>query len=400
MPRWRWQIGGIVLERELAMAHGSAGSGRRPPAARGRPAGAARADAALHLAQRPRRAPRERRTGDRAGRRRLRLRAGAYRVAGAGWQAGGEWYRDVRAREEAARGLSDREDLWAAGTFAAELEPGDCHEVTAAAAPFDGTASRGDRDRRSGAGPRGRARRRRERRGRRAARARRRPVRDHHLRPPDRGRRLPVVRRVVARPDDLLRGPLPRDRSRRRGPRGAAHVGCDRVRGDAREHRRHRLARVQHRRRHALVRPRGRPSRVRHRRRRPRERARAGAGADRPAPRRRHALRHRRRPGRRAAAPGRRRLGADVDGRPRRRRAGHAARGQAGRGERAVAPRARRRGAERVVGAARPGRGVVRGTLRPRRTEAACSTSSTGRAGTTRRCGRTSCSPCRCRDRR
>ena len=44
----------------------------------------------------------------------------------------------MRAREEAARGLNDREDLWAAGTFAAELEPGACHEVTAAAAPFGG----------------------------------------------------------------------------------------------------------------------------------------------------------------------------------------------------------------------------------------------------------------------
>jgi glycogen debranching enzyme len=62
----------------------------------------------------------------------------AYRVCGAGWEPGGAWYRDVRAREEAARGLGDREDLWAAGTFATDLEPGACHEVTAAAAPFDG----------------------------------------------------------------------------------------------------------------------------------------------------------------------------------------------------------------------------------------------------------------------
>ena len=33
---------------------------------------------------------------------------GAYRVAGAGWTPGGEWYCGVRAREEAARGLNDR----------------------------------------------------------------------------------------------------------------------------------------------------------------------------------------------------------------------------------------------------------------------------------------------------
>src|SRR5262249_55171986 len=61
---------------------------------------------------------------------------GAFRVAGAGWTWGGEWYRGVRAREEAARGLNDVEDVWAAGTFAAELSPGDSHEVTAGAAPF------------------------------------------------------------------------------------------------------------------------------------------------------------------------------------------------------------------------------------------------------------------------
>ena len=61
---------------------------------------------------------------------------GAFRVAGEGWTAGGEWYRGVRAREEAARGLNDREDVWAAGSFRVELRPGDAHEVTAAAAPF------------------------------------------------------------------------------------------------------------------------------------------------------------------------------------------------------------------------------------------------------------------------
>jgi predicted glycogen debranching enzyme len=63
----------------------------------------------------------------------------AFRVAGEGWTHGGEWYLGVRAREEAARGLNDREDVWAAGTFTACLTPGEIHEVTAAAAPFDGT---------------------------------------------------------------------------------------------------------------------------------------------------------------------------------------------------------------------------------------------------------------------
>ena len=66
----------------------------------------------------------------------------AFRVAGAGWEPGGDWYRGVRAREEAARGLNDGEDVWAAGTFAVDLAPGETHEVTAAAAPFDGAARR------------------------------------------------------------------------------------------------------------------------------------------------------------------------------------------------------------------------------------------------------------------
>jgi glycogen debranching enzyme len=44
----------------------------------------------------------------------------------------------VRAREEAARGLNDREDLWAAGAFAVELRAGDTHDVTAAAGPEGG----------------------------------------------------------------------------------------------------------------------------------------------------------------------------------------------------------------------------------------------------------------------
>src|SRR5262249_5628361 len=66
----------------------------------------------------------------------------AYRVAGEGFEPGGEWYRGVRAREEAARGLNDREDVWAAGTFKAELQPGGYHEVIASAAPLAGELRR------------------------------------------------------------------------------------------------------------------------------------------------------------------------------------------------------------------------------------------------------------------
>ncbi len=138
VPRWRWQIGEILVERELAMSHGRPAVGvvhrllraDRPVRleltplctwrsvhgerfANGSPAVASTADGFVF--------------------------EGAYRVAGPGWAAGGEWYRGIRAREEAARGLNDREDVWAAGTFAVDLTPGERHELTAAAAPFDGT---------------------------------------------------------------------------------------------------------------------------------------------------------------------------------------------------------------------------------------------------------------------
>jgi predicted glycogen debranching enzyme len=135
VPRWRWQVGNVVLEREIAMAYGRCAVGivhrlvyaDRPVTleltplctwrgvhgerfANGEPAVEATTDGFLF--------------------------EGAYRVAGNGWRPGGSWYRGVRAREEAARGLSDREDLWAAGTFVAELHPGETHEVTAHA-PLD-----------------------------------------------------------------------------------------------------------------------------------------------------------------------------------------------------------------------------------------------------------------------
>jgi predicted glycogen debranching enzyme len=123
VPCWRYALGGVVLEREIA-------------AVRGRPA--------VAVVHRLLRAP---------GPVRLELSAlctwrdahgerfangtpavepvdggfefeRAYRVAGPGFEPAGEWYSGVHYRVEAERGLGDREDLWHAGTFAAELEPG------------------------------------------------------------------------------------------------------------------------------------------------------------------------------------------------------------------------------------------------------------------------------------
>jgi predicted glycogen debranching enzyme len=130
LPRWRWEIGDVILERELAAVHGRS---------------------AISVVHRLVRAPGFVRlelsalctwrdaNGERFGSGAPAVDAadggfvfeGAYRVRGSGFQPAGEWYRGVRYREEAARGLNDREDLWHAGTFAGELGPGDVLRVDA-----------------------------------------------------------------------------------------------------------------------------------------------------------------------------------------------------------------------------------------------------------------------------
>jgi predicted glycogen debranching enzyme len=134
VPRWRWQIGAVVFEREIASAHGSPAVGIvHRLIASDRPVSLelsalctwrdvhgerfADGDPAVQ--------------SDEGG----FVFEGAYRVEGGGWHPAGDWYRGVRAREEAARGLNDREDLWAAGTFLTGLAPAQAHEVTAAAMP-------------------------------------------------------------------------------------------------------------------------------------------------------------------------------------------------------------------------------------------------------------------------
>ena len=123
VPRWRWQAGGILLERELAALHGSAAVGvvhrligaDRPVTLELTPLCTWRS---VHGDRHANGDPDVRPAGNGF------AFEGAYRVEGAGWQAGGSWYRDVRMREAAARGLTDREDLGAAGVFRVELEPG------------------------------------------------------------------------------------------------------------------------------------------------------------------------------------------------------------------------------------------------------------------------------------
>ncbi|MFU8854397.1 amylo-alpha-1,6-glucosidase [Micromonospora sp. SL1-18] len=124
LPRWRWRIGDVVIEREIAMAYG------RPCVAvvhRLISGGPARLDLAAACTWRD--AHGERRADGPAPR--VEPAAGgaviegAFRLAGPDWTPEGQWWLGVHHREEAARGLNPDEDLWYAGRFSGALdEPG------------------------------------------------------------------------------------------------------------------------------------------------------------------------------------------------------------------------------------------------------------------------------------
>jgi predicted glycogen debranching enzyme len=130
VPRWRWQVGDVVVERELAAAHGRAAvavvhrlvSAGRPVRLELSALGTWRDAHGERLAYG---APSVETLDDGY------VFEGAYRVSGPGFRPAGEWYTGVRYREEAARGLNDREDLWHAGAFGADLRPGDALTVHA-----------------------------------------------------------------------------------------------------------------------------------------------------------------------------------------------------------------------------------------------------------------------------
>ena len=261
VPRWRWQIGGIVLERELALTHGRAAVGVVHRLLR--------ADRPVRLELGPlctwRSVHGERWAGEDPA---VETTAdgfvfeGAYRVAGAGWTPGGAWYRGVRAREEAARGLDDVEDMWAPGTFSVELGIGRAHEVTAAAAPFGGELPaaagivRAARDRadalvrQAGVACAADAQ---------LVLAADQFVIDHDG--PTAVAGYPWFgewsRDLMTSYEGLFLSTGASGGRTQRTPPGRG----DRLRGHARQHSRHRHARVQHGRRHALVRPCPRPAR-------------------------------------------------------------------------------------------------------------------------------------------
>ncbi len=129
VPRWRWRVGESVLEREVAVRHGTASVAVVYRLLAG-PAVRVAADALCTWRDSH---------GERFADGPLELQPvaggfelpGAYRVHGPGYEPDGSWYRGVHARAEAARGLNPDEDLWYAGRFVAELTPGDSLQLTA-----------------------------------------------------------------------------------------------------------------------------------------------------------------------------------------------------------------------------------------------------------------------------
>jgi predicted glycogen debranching enzyme len=129
LPRWRWRIGDVVLERELAMRHGNASLATMHRLLSGGP---------VHLTLEALVTWRDAH-GERYAGAPLSVEpcdGGAvversFRLRGPGWTGAGDWYRGVHARLEAERGLNADEDMWLAGRFAAELSAGDVLGISA-----------------------------------------------------------------------------------------------------------------------------------------------------------------------------------------------------------------------------------------------------------------------------
>ena len=202
VPRWRWVIGDVVLEREIAMVHG-----RPAVAVRHR---LVRASSPVRIEITPLCTWRDGHSDRRAGADPWVETTSdgfvfehAYRVRGPNGRPADRGT-GVRARAE-TNDLSDTEDLWAAGTFVATLSPGGSADVVAWAGDLN-QAPPGAAEIVASAGRAGRIRRPRASDDVGDPRSRRGSV--HRLdgnRPLGRGR-LPMVRRVVARHDDLVPG--------------------------------------------------------------------------------------------------------------------------------------------------------------------------------------------------
>jgi predicted glycogen debranching enzyme len=123
VPAWRWSLGDVVIEREVAMVHGQPTVGivhrvvRAPNSVRVE-LSALCTWRDVHRERFAWGGPSVERTDDGF------VFEQAYRVRGPGFEPTGEWYRNVFHREEAARGLNASEDLWFVGRFVADVVPG------------------------------------------------------------------------------------------------------------------------------------------------------------------------------------------------------------------------------------------------------------------------------------
>jgi predicted glycogen debranching enzyme len=139
VPRWRWVVGDVVLEREIAMARERPGVGIVHRVVRALEPVRLELDALctwrdVHGERYAGAAPSVERTTNGF------TFEQAYRVRGPGQEPAGEWYRSVFCSEEAARGLNPVEDVFHAGRFTAVLGAGEEVNVEAwagdLAAPF------------------------------------------------------------------------------------------------------------------------------------------------------------------------------------------------------------------------------------------------------------------------
>jgi predicted glycogen debranching enzyme len=137
LPRWRWRIGDVVLEREVATDHGRPGVAVMHRLIAGGPV-TLRLEAVVTW-----RDAHGERTADGPPPQVTPAADGcvvqaAYRLTGPGFTTGGAWWHGVHHREEAARGLQPLEDLWYAGSFVTELpRPGAEAQVSAWAGDLD-----------------------------------------------------------------------------------------------------------------------------------------------------------------------------------------------------------------------------------------------------------------------
>jgi predicted glycogen debranching enzyme len=131
LPTWRWRVGPVVLERTVAMEHGRASVAVVHRLLAGGPV-----TLELDALGTWRDAHGVRTAGDfdsevvADG----AVLEKAWRIAGPGFAAGGEWYRGVHLPAEADRGLPADEDLWYVGRFGATLAVGESLGISAWAA--------------------------------------------------------------------------------------------------------------------------------------------------------------------------------------------------------------------------------------------------------------------------